>query len=235
MRNHPRVHALIRNKESREEQAPTAFENSELLPPGRPGLRHLLRHHSTVDGDLAVDEATEVFPFEEHESRPGIISYGLSSYGYDARIGQDFKLFTNTGFSIVDPKNISPDAFLNVHEPNRMLIPPGGFVLGQTVEKFIIPRNILAICLGKSTYARCGIIINVTPLEPEWKGHVTVEISNTSSLPAAIYPLEGIMQVVFFESRTLPVSGVEVVCEKSYSDRNGKYQDQNEVTLPKVL
>ena len=165
-----------------------------------------------------------IFPFEEHCSENKIISYGLSSYGYDARLATSFKLFTNSRFSIIDPKNISPDAFVNVVESRRMLIPPGGFVLGQTIENFIIPRNILAICLGKSTYARCGIIVNVTPFEPEWEGYVTLEISNTTPLPAKIYANEGLAQVLFYQ-------GAEE-CEVSYADRGGKYMGQQEITLP---
>jgi dCTP deaminase len=153
------------------------------------------------------------------------ISYGLSSYGYDVRSADEFKIFTNINSAIVDPKNFDLSSFVDV-KTDICIIPPNSFVLARTVEHFRIPRNVLVICLGKSTYARCGIIVNVTPLEPEWEGHITLEFSNTTNLPAKIYAHEGVAQLVFLES-TEP-------CEVSYKDRGGKYQGQKEVTLPKA-
>ena len=165
-----------------------------------------------------------ISPFEEKQVRGDSISYGLSSFGYDARVSNEFKIFTNVNSEIVDPKNFKPTNFVtkNVTE---CIIPPNSFVLARTVEKFKIPSDVLVICLGKSTYARCGIIVNVTPLEPEWEGHVTLEFSNTTTLPAKIYANEGVAQMLFFESDT--------VCETSYKDRDGKYQKQTGVTLPR--
>lgn len=173
-----------------------------------------------------------IYPFSERrifgaDLKPAI-SYGLSSYGYDIRVGNSFKVFTDVYGAIVDPKNFDPRAFVGMEIPNgeRCVIPPNSFALSQSVESFKIPRNVLTLCIGKSTYARCGIIVNVTPLEPEWKGVVTLEISNTTPLPAAIYAGEGLAQVLFFES--------DEDCETSYADRNGKYQGQTGLTLPKV-
>ncbi len=154
-----------------------------------------------------------------------IISYGTSSYGYDVRCANEFKIFTNINSAIVDPKNFDDESFVDV-ESDVCIIPPNSFALASTVEYFRIPRNVLTVCLGKSTYARCGIIVNVTPLEPEWEGHVTLEFSNTSPLPARIYANEGVAQMLFFES--------DEVCETSYKDRGGKYQGQRGVTLPKT-
>ena len=153
-----------------------------------------------------------------------VISYGLSSYGYDIRLATEFKIFTNIKSTIVDPKNFSRDSFVDV-TGDLCIIPPNSFVLGRTVEYFKIPRSVLVICLGKSTYARCGIIVNVTPLEPEWEGHITLEFSNTTNLPAKLYANEGVAQLVFLESDEL--------CRVSYRDRQGKYQGQLGVTLPK--
>ena len=164
-------------------------------------------------------------PFEEGGKRDGVISYGLSSYGYDARIADDFKIFTNIDSAVIDPKNFSPASFVD-RKTDTCIIPPNSFALGHTIEYFRIPRDILVICLGKSTYARCGIIVNVTPLEPEWEGHVTLEFSNTTPLPARIYANEGIAQVLFFQS--------DEPCEMSYADKKGKYQAQRGVTLPKI-
>lgn len=155
----------------------------------------------------------------------GVISYGVSSYGYDVRCSREFKIFTNINSSLVDPKNFDPKSFVDV-ESDVCIIPPNSFALARTVEYFKIPRNVLTICLGKSTYARCGIIVNVTPLEPEWEGHVTLEFSNTTPLPAKIYANEGVAQMLFFEA--------DEVCETSYKDRKGKYQSQVGVTLPVV-
>ncbi|MBU6507550.1 MAG: dCTP deaminase [Alphaproteobacteria bacterium] len=164
-------------------------------------------------------------PFVEKQTRQGVISYGLSSYGYDARVGRDFKIFTNVSNAIVDPKAFSSDSFVD-KQTDICVVPPNSFALATTMEYFRIPRDVLVICLGKSTYARCGIIVNVTPLEPEWEGHVTIEISNTTPLPARIYAGEGICQFLFFKS--------DQVCEVSYADRGGKYQKQRGVTLPRL-
>ena len=161
-------------------------------------------------------------PFVEKQQRQGVISYGLSSYGYDARVSDEFKVFTNVDSVIVDPKEFSKQSF--VDRPGEVcVIPPNSFALARTVEYFRIPRDILVICLGKSTYARCGIIVNVTPLEPEWEGHVTLEFSNTTPLPAVIYANEGVAQMLFI--------GGDEVCGTSYADRGGKYQGQTGVTL----
>jgi dCTP deaminase len=153
------------------------------------------------------------------------ISYGTSSYGYDVRCADEFKIFTNINSSIVDPKNFDPNSFVDV-KSDVCIIPPNSFALARTVEYLKIPRNVLTICLGKSTYARCGIIVNVTPLEPEWEGHVTLEFSNTTPLPAKIYANEGVAQFLFFES--------DEECEQSYKDKKGKYQGQQGVTLPRM-
>jgi len=164
-------------------------------------------------------------PFEEVQVRNGAISYGVSSYGYDIRIADEFMIFTNVNSTIVDPKNFDP-ASLVKFQGKTCVIPPNSFALAKTVEYFRIPRSILTICVGKSTYARCGIIVNVTPFEPEWEGFVTLEVSNTTPLPAKIYANEGIAQVLFFES--------DEVCEISYADKKGKYQSQQGLTLPKL-
>ena len=164
-------------------------------------------------------------PFVDGQKREGVISYGLSSYGYDARVGPDFKIFTNVDSAVVDPKNFAANSFVD-RTADVCIIPPNSFALASTVEYFRIPRDVLVICVGKSTYARCGIIVNVTPLEPEWEGHVTLEFSNTTPLPAKIYANEGIAQVLFFQS--------DEPCEISYKDKKGKYQAQRGVTLPKI-
>tara|TARA_E500000178_G_C17002443_1_gene746382 strand:+ start:1661 stop:2215 length:555 start_codon:yes stop_codon:yes gene_type:complete len=164
-------------------------------------------------------------PFESSQVRKGKISYGLSSYGYDARVADEFKIFTNVNNALVDPKNFSNDGFVE-RKADTCIIPPNSFVLARTVEYFRIPRNVLVICLGKSTYARCGIIVNVTPLEPEWEGYVTLEFSNTSPLPAKIYANEGACQFLFFEGKEPP--------RKSYADKKGKYMKQKGVTLPRL-
>lgn len=177
-----------------------------------------------------AQEQRMIEPFEPGQVRTsdhGVqsISYGTSSYGYDVRCARDFKIFTNINSAIVDPKNFDENSFVDLTD-DVCIIPPNSFALAHTVEYFRIPRNVLTICLGKSTYARCGIIVNVTPLEPEWEGHVTLEFSNTSPLPARIYANEGVAQVLFFES--------DEMCETSYRDRQGKYQGQRGVTLPKA-
>ena len=164
-------------------------------------------------------------PFVSKQVRKGKISFGLSSYGYDARVSNEFKIFTNVNSGIVDPKVFKKESFVT-KIGKECIIPPNSFALARTVEYFRIPRNVLTICLGKSTYARCGIIVNVTPLEPEWEGHVTLEFSNTTNLPAKIYAGEGVAQMLFFES--------DEECEISYKDRDGKYQGQTGVTLPKT-
>ena len=166
-----------------------------------------------------------IVPFEERQIRKGVISYGLSSYGYDIRVGNEFKIFTNVNCTIVDPKNFDEQSFVDF-KGDVCIVPPNSFALARTVEYFRIPRNVLTICLGKSSYARCGIILNVTPFEPEWEGFATLEISNTTPLPAKIYANEGIAQVVFFES--------DEVCEVSYADKKGKYQAQRDITLLKI-
>ena len=164
-------------------------------------------------------------PFIDGQVRDGVISYGLSSYGYDIRVADEFKIFTNVNSAVVDPKKFDPRSMVDF-QGEICVIPPNSFVLAKTVEYFRIPRTILTICVGKSTYARCGIIVNVTPFEPEWEGFVTLEISNTTPLPARIYANEGIAQVLFFES--------DSECEISYADRKGKYQKQNDIVLPKL-
>lgn len=164
-------------------------------------------------------------PFEERLKRDGVISYGLSSMGYDIRVTDDYKIFTNVRTAIVDPKQFSPDSFVDFQGP-LCSIPPNSFALARSIEYFRIPRSVMGICLGKSSYARCGIVVNITPLEPCWEGHLTIEISNTTPLPARIYSGEGIAQVLFFEAGSLP--------EVSYADRRGKYQGQTGITLPKV-
>jgi len=189
-----------------------------------------------------AEEHGMIEPFESqqvrHPNGERVISYGVSSYGYDVRCADEFKIFTNVHSATVDPKNFDPKSFVDI-QSDSCIIPPNSFALARTVEYFRIPRSVLTICLGKSTYARCGIIVNVTPLEPEWEGHVTLEFleleweghvtlefSNTTSLPAKIYANEGVAQMLFFES--------DEVCETSYKDRGGKYQGQQGVTLPKA-
>jgi dCTP deaminase len=164
-------------------------------------------------------------PFVDHQVRKGVISYGVSSYGYDVRVTDEFKIFTNVFSAVVDPKNFDPRSMFDFRG-EVCTIPPNSFALARTVEYFRIPRSVLTVCLGKSTYARCGIIVNVTPFEPEWEGFVTLEISNTTPLPARIYANEGIAQVLFFEA--------DEPCEVSYADKKGKYQKQQDILLPKV-
>ena len=164
-------------------------------------------------------------PFEESQKRTGVISYGLSSYGYDARVAADFRIFTNVNSTTIDPKAFSDKTFVS-QKSGDCIIPPNSFALGRTFEYFRIPRDVLVLCLGKSTYARCGIIVNVTPLEPEWEGYVTLEFSNTTPLPARIYAEEGAVQFIFLRS--------EEGCAVSYRDRQGKYMKQRGITLPKI-
>jgi dCTP deaminase len=172
-----------------------------------------------------ANEHGMIEPFEGRQVRAGVISYGVSSYGYDMRVAREFKIFTNVMTSIVDPKNFDTNCFVEV-DTDVCIVPPNSFALARSVEYFRIPRNILTVTVGKSTYARCGIITNVTPFEPEWEGHVTLEISNTTPLPAKIYANEGIAQVLFFEGNEDP--------EVSYRDKKGKYQSQTGVTLPRL-
>jgi dCTP deaminase len=176
-------------------------------------IRKMAREHGMIE------------PFVEGQRRDGVISYGLSSYGYDARVSPEFKIFTNVDSALVDPKNFSTKSFVD-RQTEVCVIPPNSFALARTVEYFRVPRDVLVICLGKSTYARCGIIVNVTPLEPEWEGHVTLEFSNTTPLPAKIYANEGACQFLFLRA--------DEVCEVSYKDRKGKYQGQKGVTLPRL-
>ncbi len=184
--------------------------------------------------DTQIRDLVGIEPFSAVGKRPGQISFGLSSYGYDVRVGTLFKVFTNVspggGQAFVDPKAFGEDMFVTIDTAltgsDHIVIPPNSFALAETIETFEIPRNVLAICLGKSTYARCGIIVNVTPLEPEWRGKVTLEISNTTPLPAKIYANEGIAQMVFIKA--------DRVCAMSYADKGGKYQDQRGLTLPMV-
>lgn len=184
----------------------------------RPGI---LADHQIRD--LAQKGMIE--PFAEKQNGNGIISYGLSSYGYDARCSDEFMIFTNVDNALVDPKNFSKQSFVERQAP-VCVIPPNSFVLTRTIEYFRIPADVLVVCLGKSTYARCGLIVNVTPLEPGWEGHVTLELSNTTPLPAKVYANEGIAQFLFFKGST--------PCEVSYADRKGKYMGQRGVTLPRV-
>ncbi|OGT37048.1 MAG: dCTP deaminase [Gammaproteobacteria bacterium RIFCSPHIGHO2_12_FULL_38_14] len=185
----------------------------------------------TIKSDKWIRKMAEVHgmitPFEpaqvRYKENDKIVSHGTSSYGYDIRCSSEFKVFTNINSAVVDPKNFTPQSFVDVHS-DVCIIPPNSFALARSVEYFRVPRNVLVICLGKSTYARCGIIVNVTPLEPEWEGHITLEFSNTTPLPAKIYAHEGVAQLIFLES--------DEHCETSYKDREGKYQGQQGVTLP---
>ena len=176
-------------------------------------IRKMAREHKMIE------------PYEDRQVRDGEISYGVSSYGYDMRVADEFRIFTNVNSCIVDPKNFDSKSFVEF-KGDVCIVPPNSFALGRSVEYFRIPRNVLTLCVGKSTYARCGIIVNVTPFEPEWEGFVTLEISNTTPLPARIYGNEGLCQVIFFES--------DEQCEVSYTDKKGKYQSQQGIVLPKI-
>jgi len=167
-----------------------------------------------------------ITPFVENLITKNTISYGLSSYGYDIRVADEYKIFTDVYNTVVDPKDFSTKSFVDIKAP-YCIIPPNSFALARSIEYFRIPRNVLGLCIGKSTYARCGIVVNITPLEPEWEGHLTIEISNTTPIPAKIYSNEGIAQLIFLES--------DEICEISYKDRKGKYHAQKGVTLPKVI
>jgi dCTP deaminase len=187
-----------------------------------------------VLSDRQIRRLVKIEPFEDAKKRPGKISYGVSSYGYDVRVGSHFKIFTPTPrtgqVTIVDPKAFTDDLMVEVDtgtlKLDHVIIPPNSFALCETVEYIEVPRDVLVVCVGKSTYARCGLIVNVTPLEPEWRGKVTLEISNTTPLPAKVYSNEGIAQLIFLKA--------DEVCEKSYADKKGKYQDQGGLTLPRV-
>jgi dCTP deaminase len=176
-------------------------------------IRRMAKEHRMID------------PFVESSMREGVVSYGVSSYGYDIRVSNEFKVFTNVNSAIVDPKNFVPASFVDL-TTDVCIIPPNSFALSRTVEYFRIPRDVLVVCVGKSTYARCGLIVNVTPLEPEWEGYLTLEISNTTPLPAKVYANEGIAQLLFL--------GGDGICEQSYKDKKGKYQGQIGVTLPRI-
>ena len=176
-------------------------------------IRRMAQEHKMID------------PFVDRQMKQGVISYGVSSYGYDMRVADDFRIFTNVNSTTVDPKQFDPRSLVEFRG-DICIIPPNSFALGRSVEYFRIPRNILTVCVGKSTYARCGIIVNVTPFEPEWEGFVTLEISNTTPLPAKIYANEGLCQVIFFES--------DEPCEVSYKDKKGKYQSQGGIVLPRI-
>ena len=181
-----------------------------------------------VKNDAWIRKASQngmIEPFIDGQVRDGVISYGLSSYGYDIRVSDHFKIFTNVHSAIVDPKQFNPKSFVDF-TGDICIIPPNSFVLAQTVEYFRIPRDVITVCVGKSTYARCGLIVNVTPFEPEWEGFVTLEISNTTPLPARVYANEGIAQVLFFHA--------DEICEVSYADRKGKYQNQQKIELPRI-
>ncbi len=173
-----------------------------------------------------VVENKMIEPFEEGLIRAGKVSYGLSSFGYDLRVADEFKIFTNVHSAVVDPKKFDEKSFVDVKDQGYILIPPNSFALTRSVEYLKIPKNVLGLCIGKSTYARCGIIVNVTPLQPEWEGYLIIEISNTTPLPAKIYANEGIAEILFFESDELP--------EKSYKELSGKYSNQRSIVLPKV-
>ncbi|HEV2177306.1 MAG TPA: dCTP deaminase [Terriglobia bacterium] len=175
--------------------------------------------------ECQVRDHDMIKPFAERQVREGVISYGVSSYGYDLRVADEFKIFTNVNSTIVDPKHFDARSFVEF-KGEVCIVPPNSFALARSVEYFRIPRNVLTICVGKSTYARCGIIVNVTPLEPEWEGFVTLEISNTTPLPARVYSNEGLCQIVFFES--------DEECEISYKDKKGKYQAQQGIVLPRI-
>lgn len=173
-----------------------------------------------------VKEYNMIEPFEPSLVREGKVSYGLSSFGYDLRVADEFKIFTNVHSAVVDPKDFDENSFVDVKDKGYILIPPNSFALTRSVEYLKIPKNVLGLCIGKSTYARCGIIVNVTPLQPEWEGYLIIEISNTTPLPAKIYANEGIAEILFFESGEIP--------EKTYKELSGKYSNQRSIVLPKV-
>ena len=202
--------------------------NAQMQPTPETTTEHIPSYgRILVDWEIRdyVKKYQMLDPFEERLVRDGKISYGLSSMGYDIRVTDEYKIFTNVRQAVVDPKQFNPDSFIDF-KGAQCVIPPNSFALARSIEYFRMPRSVLGICLGKSSYARCGIVVNITPLEPGWEGHLTIEISNTTPLPARIYSQEGIAQVLFFEAGALP--------EVSYADRKGKYQGQQGITLPKV-
>ena len=186
--------------------------------------------HMSIKADKWIKRMVKkhnmIEPFEENIVRDGKVSYGLSSYGYDLRVADEFKIFTNVHSAIVDPKKFDAKSFVDVRGEGSILIPPNSFALTRSIEYLRVPRNVLMLCIGKSTYARCGIIVNVTPVQPEWEGNLVIEISNTTPLPAKVYAGEGIAEILFFES--------DEVCEKSYKDLGGIYTNQRSIVLPKV-
>jgi dCTP deaminase len=208
------------------DRLPSHAERPEAVQPSRRGRDN---GSMSIKSDRWIErmalEHRMIEPFEDRQVRSGVVSYGLSSYGYDIRVADEFKVFTNINSTVIDPKKFDPLSFVDVRAP-VCIVPPNSFALARTVEYFRIPRDVLTICLGKSTYARCGIIVNVTPFEPEWEGTATLEISNTTPLPAKIYANEGIAQVLFFQS--------DEPCATSYADKQGKYQAQLDVTLPRI-
>jgi dCTP deaminase len=206
------------------EESPVKSSASSPAAPAEPLLSHAGVKSDRWIRKMALEHRM-IEPFCDRQVRDGVISYGLSSYGYDLRIADEFRIFTNINSTIVDPKNFDTKSLVDFRGP-VCIIPPNSFALGRSVEYFRIPRRVITVTVGKSTYARCGIITNVTPFEPEWEGFVTLEISNTTPLPARIYANEGIAQVLFFES--------DEDCECSYADKKGKYQGQREVTLPRI-
>jgi len=210
-------------------QQPTAPANGAASQAARGGVAEGITSPGRILVDWEIRDYVRKYqmldPFEERLKRDGVISYGLSSMGYDIRVTDEFKIFTNVRQAVVDPKQFNPNSFVDFKGP-ECIVPPNSFALARSVEYFRLPRSIIGICLGKSSYARCGIVVNITPLEPGWEGHLTIEISNTTPLPARIYSNEGIAQVLFFEAGALP--------EVSYADRKGKYQGQQGITLPKV-
>jgi dCTP deaminase len=198
-------------------------------PGGSASWTESARRNMSIKSDRWIRKMAKehemISPFSEKQVREGVISYGLSSYGYDLRVADEFKIFTNIQSAVVDPKRFDERSFVTVTS-DSVLVPPNSFALARSVEYFKIPRDVLTVCVGKSTYARCGIIVNVTPFEPEWEGFVTLEISNTTPLPAKIYANEGLCQILFFQS--------DEQCETSYADRRGKYQAQKGIVLPKL-
>jgi dCTP deaminase len=202
---------------------------NEIPMNANPGAAASPRRIMSLKSDRWIRQQAQqhemINPFSEKQVREGVISYGLSSYGYDLRVADEFKIFTNVMGAVVDPKKFDEKSFVTIRSECAM-IPPNSFALARSVEYFKIPRDVLTICVGKSTYARCGIIVNVTPFEPEWEGFVTLEISNTTPLPAKIYANEGLCQILFFQS--------DEQCETSYADRKGKYQSQQGIVLPKL-
>ena len=205
------------------------YVDAETKPPASPEHPEHIRSIGRILVDWEIREYAKKYrmldPFEEQLKRDGVISYGLSSMGYDIRVTDDYKIFTNVRQAVVDPKHFNPDSFVDF-KGATCVIPPNSFALARSVEYFRMPRSVLGLCLGKSSYARCGIVVNITPLEPEWEGCLTIEISNTTPLPARIYSFEGIAQVLFFEAGSTP--------EITYADRKGKYQGQTGITLPRV-